>query len=156
MADRLRTSVVTLCLIALSGCAMQPNGKDPIKSIAVTGAPKAAGPYSQGVVAGGMLYTAGMVPRDPVTGNLVEGDITAQSNRVFDSIEAILRGAGCGFKDVVKLTVFLTDMADFAKFNEVMIARFGDNKPARSTVQVSKTPTAGALVEVDAIALLPK
>lgn len=125
-----------------------------LKTIAVENAPKAIGPYAQGIVAGGFLYTAGQVPLDPTTMKLVEGDIAVQTARVFDNLEAILKGAGCGFSDVVKTTVFLTDLGDFARMNEVFAARFGAHRPARSTVQVSRLP-AGAQVEIDLIARVP-
>ncbi len=125
-----------------------------LKTIAVENAPKAIGPYAQGIVAGGFLYTAGQVPLDPTTMKLVEGDIAVQTARVFDNLEAILKGAGCGFPDVVKTTVFLTDLGDFARMNEVFAARFGAHRPARSTVQVSRLP-AGAQVEIDLIARVP-
>lgn len=125
-----------------------------LKTIAVENAPKAIGPYAQGIVAGGFLYTAGQVPLDPATMKLVEGDIAVQTARVFDNLEAILKGAGCGFPDVVKATVFLTDLGDFARMNEVFAARFGAHRPARSTVQVSRLP-AGALVEIDFVARVP-
>jgi 2-iminobutanoate/2-iminopropanoate deaminase len=142
----------TMCAVVLSGCATAPPSE--LRFIAVTGAPKAAGPYSQGVVANGQLFTAGMVPRDPTTNAMVPGDITAQTNRVVDNLEAILKGAGCSLKDVVKVTVYLADINDFAKMNEVMAARFGDHKPARSTIQAAKLP-AGASIEVDVVARVP-
>jgi 2-iminobutanoate/2-iminopropanoate deaminase len=125
-----------------------------LKSVAVENAPKAIGPYAQGIVAGGFLYTAGQVPLDPATMKLVEGDIAVQTARVFANLEAILTGAGCGFSDVVKATVFLTDLGDFARMNEVFAARFGAHRPARSTVQVSRLP-AGARVEIDLVARVP-
>jgi len=93
-------------------------------------------------------------PLDPATMKLVEGDVALQTARVFDNLEAILRGAGCGLADVVKATVFLTDLGGFPKMNEVFAARFGDHRPARSTVQVSRLP-AGAQVEIDLVAKMP-
>jgi len=125
-----------------------------LKTIAVDDAPKAIGPYAQGIVAGGFLYTAGQIPLDPATMKLVEGDVALQTSRVFDNLEAILRGAGCGLADVVKATVFLTDLGEFPKMNEVFAARFGAHRPARSTVQVSRLP-AGAQVEIDLVVKLP-
>ena len=124
------------------------------KTIAVSGAPAAAGPYSQGIVAGGFLFTAGFTPRDPATNKQVEGDIKAQATRVFDNLEAVLRGAGCSFADVVKVTVYMTNLDDFANMNEVMAARFGDNKPARTTIQAARLP-GGAALEIDVVARLP-
>ena len=145
-----RTFAYSVCLLAFtSGCAQIPVGAPTY--VVVPDAPKAAGPYSQGVVADGMLYPAGMLARDPVSNALVKGDITVVSNRIFDNLEAILRGAGSGFQDVVKVTVYMTDLIDFGKMNDVMASRFGDSKPARTTVQVAKLP-GGATVEIDVIA----
>ena len=126
-----------------------------IKSIAVPGAPKAAGPYSQGIVANGFLFSAGFTPRDPVTNLAVQGDITVQANRVFDNIEAVLAGAGASWKDVVKVNVYMTNLSDFGKMNEVMSARLGDNKPARTTVGAGSLPS-GVPIEIDVIARLPR
>ena len=108
--------------LILTGCA-QMGGE--IKTVAVSGAPKAAGPYSQGIIANGFLFTAGFTPRDPVTNAAVQGDITVQTNRVFDNIEAVLAGAGASWKDVVKVNVYMTNLADFAKMNDVMSKRLG-------------------------------
>ena len=125
-----------------------------LKTVSVPDAPKAIGPYAQAIVAGGFVFTAGQVPLDPATATLVSGTIAQETSRVFDNLEAVLRGAGCAFADVVKATVFMTDLADFAEMNGVFAARFGDHRPARSTVQVSKLP-AGARVEIDLVARLP-
>jgi len=125
-----------------------------LETVAVPDAPKAIGPYAQGIRAGGFLYTAGQIPLDPSTMKLVPGDIGAQTARVFDNLEAILRGGGTTLADVVKTTVFLVDLSDFATMNEVYAARFGAHRPARSTVQVAALP-AGARVEIEAIARLP-
>ena len=122
-----------------------------LKTVSVEKAPKAIGPYSQAIVAGGFVFTAGQVPFDPATMKLVEGDIAAQTRRVFDNLEAILAGAGATLADVVKATVYLADMADFAKMNEVYAERFGSHRPARSTTQAAALP-AGARVEIDLIA----
>ena len=153
--SRLYYSVISLIVVVLTaaGCAQSPLSE--MKFVAVSGAPKAAGPYSQGVVSNGLLLTAGFTPRDPVTGVAVQGDITVQSNRVFDNLEAVLKGAGCSFKDVVKVTVYMTDLNDFAKMNDVMAARFGDHKPARTTVQVAKLPSSATL-EIDFVARMPQ
>jgi 2-iminobutanoate/2-iminopropanoate deaminase len=124
-----------------------------VKTIAVDNAPKAIGPYAQGIVANGFLFTAGQVPLDPATMKLVEGDIAAQTHRVFDNLEAILAGAGATLAGVVKATVYLMDMGDFAKMNEVYAARFGNHRPARSTVQVAALP-AGARLEIDLVSTL--
>jgi 2-iminobutanoate/2-iminopropanoate deaminase len=125
-----------------------------MRTIAVENAPKAIGPYAQGVAAGGFLFTAGQVPLDPATMKLVSGTIAEETSRVFDNLEAILAGAGCRLADVVKTTVFLTDMGSFAEMNGAYAARFGDHRPARSTVQVGALP-AGARVEIEVVAKLP-
>lgn len=114
-------------------------------------APAAIGPYSQATVAGGFLFTAGQIPLDPVTMQVVEGDVVAQAERVLQNLGAVLQQAGCGWNDVVKTTVFLHDMADFPRVNEVYARVLGEARPARSTVQVSALPR-GVLVEIDAIA----
>lgn len=120
------------------------------KTISVDNAPQAIGPYAQGIVAGGFLFTAGQVGLDPATMKLVEGDVAAQTRRVFDNLEAVLAGAGATLSDVVRAGVFLVDMGDFAKMNEVFAARFGAHRPARSTVAVAALP-AGARVEIDLV-----
>ena len=122
-----------------------------MKTISTPGAPKAIGPYSQAVHAGGFLFTAGQIPLDPSTGKLVEGDIDVQAERIFDNLDAVLKEAGLAFEDVVKTTVFLVRMADFAKMNEVYGRRFGSHRPARSTVAVAELP-AGARLEIDLVA----
>jgi 2-iminobutanoate/2-iminopropanoate deaminase len=122
----------------------------PNRTIETPNAPKAIGPYSQGVIAGGLLFTAGQIALDPATGTIVEGDVVAQTRRVLANLEAILFAAGARWTDVVKTTVFLLDMADFARVNEVYGEVFGDARPARSTVQVSGLPR-GVLVEIDAV-----
>ncbi len=113
-------------------------------------APAAIGPYSQGIVAGGFLFTAGQIAIDPVTGDIVPGDVVAQTERVLANLNAILQASGAGWGDIVKTTVFLHDMADFPRMNEVYAKTLGDARPARSTVQVSALPR-GVLVEIDAI-----
>ena len=122
-----------------------------MKFVATTAAPKAIGPYSQAVIEGGFLFTAGQVPFDPASGKLVEGGVEASAERVFDNLEAILREAGVGLGNVVKATVYLTRAEDFAALNAVYARRFGDHRPARSTVIVAALP-AGAIVEIDLIA----
>jgi 2-iminobutanoate/2-iminopropanoate deaminase len=122
-----------------------------VKFLATEKAPKAIGPYSQAVIEGGFLFTAGQVPFDPATGRLVEGGMETSAERVFDNLEAILREGGVGFGDVVKATVYLTRAEDFAPLNAVYARRFGEHRPARSTVIVAALP-AGAMVEIDLIA----
>ena len=114
-------------------------------------APAAIGPYSQGVVAGNLLFTAGQIAIDPATGQVVSGDVTVQTERVLRNLTAVLASAGATWSDVVKTTVYLQDMADFPKVNEVYSRMIGDARPARSTVQVAGLPR-GVLVEIDAVA----
>ena len=117
-------------------------------------APAAIGPYSQGVVANGFLFTAGQIAIDPATGQVVAGDVAAQTERVMTNLAAVLAQAGAGWKDVVKTTVYLHDMGDFPVVNEEYGRALGDARPARSTVQVAALPR-GVLVEIDAIVALP-
>lgn len=114
-------------------------------------APGAIGPYSQAVELDSWLYTSGQVGLDPATGKMVEGGFEAQARRVFDNLRAVLASAGGGFSDVVKATVYVTDLADFQTLNRIYAEAMGDHKPARSTVQVAALP-AGALVEIDLVA----
>jgi 2-iminobutanoate/2-iminopropanoate deaminase len=114
-------------------------------------APKAIGPYSQAVRVGDLLFLSGQVPLDPATGQLVEGDITAQTRRVMENLGAVLTSAGLSFAHVARTTIFLADMNDFAKVNEVYGAFFAEPFPARATVQVARLPR-DARVEIDAIA----
>ena len=123
----------------------------PADVVATPGAPKAIGPYSQGIRAGGLLFTAGQVGFDPGTGELVDGGIAEQTRRVLANIRAILEAGGSGLNRVVKTTVFLVDMADFAAMNEVYAQVFGEHRPARSTVAVAALPR-GARVEIEAVA----
>jgi 2-iminobutanoate/2-iminopropanoate deaminase len=123
--------------------------------VQTAGAPAALGAYSQGVLVEGgrTLYIAGQVPIDPKTGDLVgEGDIQTQTERVLDNIEAILREAGMGFHDLVKVGIFLANFDDFAEVNETYGRRFNDSPPARTTVQIVRFPR-GFLIEIDAIAV---
>jgi len=115
-------------------------------------APAAIGPYSQAVKANGFVFTAGQIPLDPATGDVVEGDISAQTERVMQSLKAVLTAAGSDINSVVKTTCFLTDLGNFAAFNEIYASYFGSGAPARSTVEVSKLPR-GVLVEVECVAL---
>jgi 2-iminobutanoate/2-iminopropanoate deaminase len=123
----------------------------PFGFVATDGAPKAIGPYSQGIRANGFVFTAGQVALDPRTGELVAGGISEQTSRALENLSAILTAAGTGLSQVVKTTVFLVDMADFAAMNEVYGRAFGTHRPARSTVAVAGLPR-GARVEIEAIA----
>lgn len=122
-----------------------------MKFLATEGAPKAIGPYSQAVVEGGFVFCSGQIPLDPATGELVSGGIEASTERVLDNMEAVLKSAGLGFHDVVKTTVFLVRSEDFPAMNAIYARRFGDHRPARSTVIVAALPK-GATVEIDVIA----
>jgi 2-iminobutanoate/2-iminopropanoate deaminase len=121
------------------------------KIISTEQAPKAIGPYSQAVVSNGVAYLSGQIPLDPGTGQLVEGDITAQTERVLQNLRAVLEACGASMESVLKTTVFLKDMADFPKMNEVYTRYFATNPPARSTVQAARLPR-DVSVEIDAIA----
>jgi 2-iminobutanoate/2-iminopropanoate deaminase len=122
-----------------------------MKSIATEGAPKAIGPYSQAIVEGAFLFASGQVPLDPSTGELVSGGFEAGVERVFDNLEAVLAAAGASLQDVVKTTVYLIRMSDFAAMNAVYARRFGNHRPARSTVAVAELPK-NAAVEIDVVA----
>ncbi len=117
-------------------------------------APAAIGPYSQGVRVGNLVFFSGQIPLDPITMTVVTGDIEAQAVRVFDNLQAVSEAAGGGLRDIVKLTIFLTDLADFTIVNDTMKRYFESPFPARSTVQVSALPR-GVAIEVEAIMALP-
>lgn len=117
-------------------------------------APAAIGPYSQGIIANGFLYSAGQIALDPASGQMAESDIVAQTDQVMQNLQSILESAGAKWSDVVKTTVYLHDLADFPTVNEIYGRWIGDARPARSTVQVAALPR-GALIEIDLIALLP-
>jgi len=124
------------------------------KVIATTNAPSALGPYSQGIeTSGTAVYVSGQTPLDPATGNMVSGDIDAQTRQSLLNVKAVLTAAGAEMKHVVKTTVFITDMNDFAAMNAVYSEFFTDTYPARSTVQVSRLPK-DARVEIEAIAFI--
>jgi 2-iminobutanoate/2-iminopropanoate deaminase len=115
-------------------------------------APKAIGPYSQGIKANGLIFVSGQIPLDPATMQIVEGGIREQTERVMKNLSAVLQAAGSSLQRVVRTTVFLVDLNDFAEMNEVYGSFFDDTPPARSTVQVSRLPR-DVRVEIDAIAL---
>lgn len=115
-------------------------------------APQAIGPYSQAIEVNGMVYTSGVVPIDPATGEVVEGDIRVQAARVFESMKALLEAAGSSCEEVVKTTVFIKDMNDFAALNEIYAAYFTGVFPARSCVEVARLPK-DVKIEMEAIAL---
>jgi 2-iminobutanoate/2-iminopropanoate deaminase len=122
--------------------------------VSTTDAPAAIGPYSQGVVVGNLIFTAGQIPLDPVSGEVVGSEIGEQSESVMRNLDSVLRAAGSSLSHVVKTTCFLSDLSDFGAFNEVYGRWFGDHKPARSTVQVAKLPRA-VRIEVECIAMIP-
>ena len=124
-----------------------------LRPITTDKAPSAIGAYSQAVIANGLLFTAGQIPLDPVTGQIVAGGIVEQTERVMDNLTAVLAAAGVAWKDVVKTTVYLHDLSHFPTVNEIYARWLGDARPARSTVQVTGLPR-GALVEIDAIAVV--
>jgi 2-iminobutanoate/2-iminopropanoate deaminase len=123
------------------------------ESIRSDQAPKAIGPYEQAIRAGDFVYTAGQIPIDPQTGNLVAGGITEQTRQVLENLKAVLAAAGSSLDKVIKATVFLRSMSDFAALNEVYGEYLGNVKPARSTVAVADLPR-GALVEIDLVAMV--
>src|SRR6476469_397770 len=127
----------------------------PLKKVTTEKAPGAIGPYSQGVIANGFLFTAGQIPLDPVAGKIVDGGIVEQTNRVMENLQEVLRAAGASWGDVVKTTVYLHDLAHFPTVNEVYGKWLGDARPARSTVQVAALPR-GALVEIDVVAAVSR
>ena len=124
-----------------------------VRTIHSDRAPAAIGPYSQAVVGGGLLFTAGQIAIDPATGEIVAGDVVTQTERVMKNLTAILDHAGASWDRVVKTTVYLQDMADFPRVNEVYARHLGQARPARSTVQVAGLPR-GVLVEIDAVVAL--
>jgi len=125
-----------------------------IASISTSAAPAAIGPYSQAVSAAGLLFTSGQIPLDPATGHLVEGEFRARTERVLANLRSVLKAGGCSFADVVKTTVFMTDLARYAEFNDLYAHAMGEHRPARSVVQVSALPR-GTDLEVEMVALLP-
>lgn len=118
------------------------------------GAPRAIGPYSQAISAGGWVYTAGQIGLDPASGELVSGGIQAQTRRVLENLKAVLAAAGCAMQDVVKATIYLTDLGDYQAVNALWAEYFSVVPPARSAVQVAALPR-GGLIEVDVVARCP-
>src|SRR6202049_4076106 len=123
------------------------------KTVSTEQAPKAIGPYSQAVVHNGVAYLSGQIPLDPATNQLVEGDIAAQTERVLQNLKAVLEACGASLESVLKTTVFLKDMADFPKMNEVYARHFTQSPPARATVEASRLPR-DVVIEIDAIAVV--
>lgn len=121
--------------------------------VATKDAPQAIGPYSQAIKSGGFLFSSGQIAIDPSTGQVISGDVAAQTERVMKNLAAILKAAGLSLNNVVKTTVFLKSMGDFATMNEIYGRHFGEHRPARSTVEVARLPK-DVLVEIDVIAEL--
>jgi 2-iminobutanoate/2-iminopropanoate deaminase len=121
--------------------------------VATKDAPQAIGPYSQAIKSGGFLFSSGQIAIDPATGQVIEGDVAAQTERVMKNLAAILKAAGLGLNKVVKTTVYLKSMGDFATMNEIYGKHFGEHRPARSTVEVARLPK-DVLVEIDVTAAL--
>lgn len=126
----------------------------PNQTVQTDRAPAAIGPYSQGVVANGLLFTAGQIALDPASGQVVDGDVVVQTEQVLSNLAAVLASVGASWPDVVKTTVFLTDMRDFPRVNDVYARIVGDARPARSTVQVTALPR-GVSVEIELVASVP-
>jgi 2-iminobutanoate/2-iminopropanoate deaminase len=127
----------------------------PNQVVSTEKAPKAIGPYSQAIVAGELVFTSGQIPLDPQTQQMVQGDVREQAERVMENLSAVLSAAGASFATVVKATIFLADLNDFAAVNEVYGKRFPNAPPARSTVQVAALPK-GARLEIDLVAMRAK
>lgn len=123
-----------------------------MKTVSTNKAPAAIGPYAQGIIVNNMFYSSGQIPLT-AAGELVEGDIKEQTNQVFENLKAVLAAAGSSLDHVVKTTVFMKDMNDFAEMNEVYASHFGDHKPARSAVEVARLPK-DVKVEIEVIALV--
>lgn len=126
-----------------------------MKQVATAAAPEALGPYSQAIKAGGFLFASGQVPINPASGDLAGADVESQARQVFANLQQVLAAAGCGFADVVKTTVFLTDLANFATVNAIYAEYFVRPYPARSCVQIAALPK-GSLLEVELIAKIPE
>ncbi|MCH8253907.1 MAG: RidA family protein [Gemmatimonadetes bacterium] len=123
-----------------------------MKSVVTSNAPKAIGPYSQAVITGNLVFCSGQIPLDPETMEIVGDTITEQTNRVFVNLAGVLEAAGSGLQHVVKTTVYLKDMSEFAAMNEEYARHFGDHRPARAAVEVARLPK-DVRIEIDAIAL---
>jgi len=126
-----------------------------LKAVTTQLAPGAIGPYSQGILAGGFLFLSGQIPLDPATGQIVTGSIADQTHQVLKNLGAVLTAGGAGYGDVVKTTVYLQDMADFAAMNEIYATYFSAPAPARATIQAAALPR-GVKVEIDVVAYVGK
>jgi len=134
------------------GCGQRSEAQGGREIIATAEAPKAIGPYSQGVRVGNLLFSSGQIGIDPKTGELVDGDVRQEARQVLQNLGAVLRAAGMDYSDVVRATVFLADLGDYAAVNEVYAEFFKDSRPARAAVQVARLPR-DARVEISCIAM---
>ena len=125
-----------------------------LQAIHTKGAPEAIGPYNQAIAAGGFVFCSGQIALDPATGELVTGDFTVQADRVLDNLEAVLSAASMSLSDAVRVTIYLTDLGDFAELNEIYAGRFSEPYPARVTVGVASLPK-GASIEMEVVAAAP-
>jgi len=123
-----------------------------IARVETDAAPRAIGPYSQGVLAGDLLFVSGQIPLDPISGELVAGEFRAEFERVLANVDGVVRAAGCDRRRIVRCTVYVTDLGLFAELNEIYAAFFGDHRPARAVVEVAALPR-GARVEMEAVAV---
>jgi 2-iminobutanoate/2-iminopropanoate deaminase len=153
MRSFIPTAILSLAMILAASISTEAQSKK--RAVETAEAPKAIGPYSQAIIANGFVYTAGQVGTDPKTGTLVEGGIAEQTEQVLKNLAVVLRAAGSSLDDAVKTTVFLADMNDFARMNEVYAKHFKTPFPARSTVQVARLPR-DAKIEIEIIALIRK
>ena len=128
---------------------------DQLQPVTSANLPSPVGPYSPGMIFGKLVFVSGQAGRDPATGRLAGGDVTAQTEQVLRNIATILEAAGSGMQHVIRCGVFLVDMKEFPKMNEVYARAFGSHRPARTTVEVSGLPGDGLLVEIDAVAYIP-
>ena len=144
--------LVILCTISFipNNLYSEESKKMPKEIISTDNAPQAIGPYSQAVKTGNLIFISGQIPLDPKTGDIVDGSIEDQANQVLDNIKSICEAAGHGLEDIVKITIFLTDLGNFATVNEVMKNYFKEPYPARATVEISGLPL-GVNVEIEAI-----
>ena len=144
--------LLILCTISFipNNLYSEESKKMPKEIISTDNAPQAIGPYSQAVKTGNLIFISGQIPLDPKTGDIVDGSIEDQANQVLDNIKSICEAAGQGLEDIVKITIFLTDLGNFATVNEVMKNYFKEPYPARATVEISGLPL-GVSVEIEAI-----
>jgi reactive intermediate/imine deaminase len=144
--------LLILCTISFvpNNLYSEESKKMPKEIISTDNAPQAIGPYSQAVKTGNLIFISGQIPLDPKTGDIVDGSIEDQANQVLDNIKSICEAAGHGLEDIVKITIFLTDLGNFATVNEVMKNYFKEPYPARATVEISGLPL-GVNVEIEAI-----